>query len=102
MTTYEKLYCVYILASLSHVLYVGVTGDLCHRIYQHKHKLLDGFTKRYNVDRLVYYEETNDVWAAIRREKQIKKWRREKKIALIESVNTGWRDLYGELCGECE
>lgn len=98
----EKTYYVYILASNSRVLYVGMTGDLCHRIYQHKHKLLDGFTKRYNVDKLVYYEETNDVWEAIQREKQIKKWRREKKIALIETVNAGCRDLYDKLCGDCE
>lgn len=88
----EKTYYVYILASLSRVLYVEVTDDLCRRVFEHKHKMLDGFTKRYNVDRLVYYEETNDVQAAIEREKQIKRWRREKKIALIESVNAAWRD----------
>ena len=79
-----------------------MTNNLCRRIYEHKHKILDGFTKRYNVDRLVYYEETNDVWAAIEREKQIKRWRREKKIALIESMNAAWRDLYEELCGKEE
>ncbi|MGO9480821.1 MAG: GIY-YIG nuclease family protein [Candidatus Kryptoniota bacterium] len=95
---FEKTYYVYILASLSQTLYVGITNDLCRRTFEHKHKLLDGFTKRYNVDRLVYYEETNDVRSAIEREKQIKRWRREKKIALIEGVNAGWRDLYDELC----
>jgi len=98
----QKTYYVYITASYSRVLYTGMTNNLCRRIYEHKHKILDGFTKRYNVDRLVYYEETNDVWAAIEREKQIKRWRREKKIALIESMNAAWRDLYEELCGKEE
>ncbi len=74
----EKTYYVYITASNSHVIYVGMTNDLCRRVYEHKHKLTDAFTKRYNVDKLVYYEETNDVRLAIEREKQIKKWRREK------------------------
>ena len=98
----EKTYYVYITASNSHVIYVGMTNDLCRRMYEHKHKLTDGFTKRYNVDKLVYYEETNDVRLAIAREKQIKKWRREKKIVLIENENAAWRDLYEELCGKEE
>ncbi|MGO9482366.1 MAG: GIY-YIG nuclease family protein [Candidatus Kryptoniota bacterium] len=96
----EKTYYVYITASYSRVIYVGMTNDLCRRMYEHRHKLTDGFTKRYNADKLVYYEATNDVRLAIEREKQIKKWRREKKIVLIESENAGWRDLYEELCGK--
>ena len=86
-------YCVYILANRSGTLYVGVTNDLNRRLYEHKKKLLPGFTKRYNIDRLVYYEHTPDVGAAIAREKQIKRWRREKKVALIESANRDWHDL---------
>jgi len=86
-------YFVYIMASISGVLYVGVTNDLQRRVYQHKHKLLKGFTSKYNVTRLVYYEHTPDVRAAIAREKQIKGYRREKKVALIEAMNRDWRDL---------
>lgn len=97
-----RSYFVYIMASDSRVLYVGMTGDLCHRVSEHKHKKLEGFTKRYNVDRLVYYEETEDVWSAIQREKQLKRWRRQKKINLIEKENAAWRDLYYETCGEEE
>jgi putative endonuclease len=88
------------MASHSRVLYTGVTNNLCRRAYEHRHKIVEGFTKRYNVSRLVYYEETNDVNAAIAREKQVKRWRREKKIVLIESVNPAWLDLYEELCGK--
>lgn len=95
-----KTYYVFLTASNSRVIYVGMTNDLCRRVYEHKHKMVDGFTKRYNVDKLVYYEETNDVRVAIQREKQIKKWRREKKIVLIERENAGWRDLYEEVCGK--
>ncbi len=88
-----KSYYVYITASKSRVIYTGVTNDLKRRIYEHKNKLIPGFTSRYNADRLVYFEETSDVRSAIQREKQIKGWVREKKIALIESVNPTWRDL---------
>ncbi|MCL5268871.1 MAG: GIY-YIG nuclease family protein [Bacteroidetes bacterium] len=98
----NKTYYVYILASHSYVLYVGMTSNLCRRVHEHKHKVFGGFTSRYNVERLVYYEETNDVWVAINREKQLKRWRRDKKIALIEGVNAGWRDLYEDLCGKDE
>ena len=77
----------------SGTLYVGVTNDLQRRVWQHKRKLIEGFTKRYNITRLVYYEETSDVGAAIAREKQIKGWLRRKKIALIELLNPGWKDL---------
>jgi putative endonuclease len=86
-------YFTYILASRSRVLYVGITNDLQRRVYQHKNKLIPGFTCKYNVNRLVYFETTNDVRAAITREKEIKAWRREKKVALIESTNPQWRDL---------
>ena len=77
----------------SGTLYTGVTSDLERRVYQHQHKLIAGFTAKYNIDRLVYYEKTSDVNAAIGREKQIKGWLRRRKVALIESVNPGWRDL---------
>ncbi|MDD3993068.1 MAG: GIY-YIG nuclease family protein [Desulfobacterales bacterium] len=88
-----KTYHVYIMANRSGTLYTGVTGDLQRRVYEHKHKLVPGFTQRYNIDRLVWYEETNDVQAAIAVEKRIKGWRREKKVALIEAKNPGWEDL---------
>jgi putative endonuclease len=74
-------------------LYTGMTNDLQRRTYQHKNKLIEGFTKKYNVTRLVYFEMYGDVRDAIAREKQIKKWRRSKKIDLIESLNPKWRDL---------
>ena len=86
-------YFVYILASRSRVLYVGVTGDLERRIWQHKDHAIAGFTAAYNVDRLVHFEGTTDVREAIAREKQIKGWRRSKKVALIERTNPCWRDL---------
>ena len=74
-------------------MYVGMTNNLERRMYEHKNKLIQGFTSNYNVDRLVYFEETNDVMTAIEREKQIKKWRREKKNALVTSSNPEWQDL---------
>ena len=86
-------YFIYILSSLSGTLYTGVTNNLEQRIYQHKHKMVNGFTKKYNVDRLVYYEETTDIHAALTREKEIKAWRRNKKIDLIKSMNPEWKDL---------
>ena len=89
----EKTYYVYLLASKSRRLYVGVTNNLERRLYEHKHKLVDGFTKSYQIDCLVFFESTNDVRVALEREKEIKKWRREKKIALIETVNPVWMDL---------
>ena len=95
----SKQYYVYIMASYSRVLYTGVTNDLCRRVYQHKNKVYDGFTSKYNVNQLVYYDLTNDVTAAIEREKQIKGWRRDKKIALVEGINPKWIDLSIELCG---
>jgi putative endonuclease len=86
-------YFVYILANRSGTLYVGVTNNLLRRLYEHKQKLIPGFTKRYKIDRLMYYEHTPDVGAAIAREKQINRWRREKKVALIESKNRDWHNL---------
>jgi putative endonuclease len=86
-------YCVYIMNSPTGALYTGVTNDLMRRIYEHKHKVVEGFTKTYNVTRLAYFEETTDVDSAIAREKQIKAWRRSKKIELIKSMNPTWRDL---------
>jgi putative endonuclease len=77
----------------SGTLYTGVTSNLGRRIYEHKHHLVNGFTKKYKIGKLVYFEETNDINAAISREKQIKGWLRKKKIALIESMNPGWKDL---------
>ena len=88
-----KKYYIYIMSSMSGTLYTGITSDLEKRVYQHKHKLADGFTKKYNVDRLVYYEETTEIKVALEREKEIKGWRRSKKIDLIESLNPSWKDL---------
>jgi putative endonuclease len=88
-----KQYYVYIMTNRSKTLYTGVTNDLMRRVYEHKNKMVDGFTKKYNITKLVYYEETDDVQAAIAREKQIKGWLRKKKMALIESVNPEWKDL---------
>jgi len=90
-------YYVYILSSAHGVLYVGMTNDLVRRVSQHKQRQIPGFTKRYNVDRLIYFEHTHHVDAAIAREKQIKCWVREKKAALIESRNPQWVDLYPSL-----
>ncbi len=84
---------VYILASKSGVLYTGVTRGLDIRMLQHRFKIVEGFTKKYNVSRLMYYERHPDIRAAIAREKQIKGWTRKKKIALIESSNPTWKDL---------
>ncbi len=94
-----RSYYVYITASISRVLYIGVTSNLGARVYQHKEGVVAGFTKSYRVDRLVYFEETADVMAAIAREKQLKGWRREKKITLIETMNPEWNDLYLDFTG---
>jgi len=98
MTT--KQYCVYILANKKDgMLYIGVTSNLVKRIYEHKHDLVEGFTKRYHIHNLVYYEVTDDVTSAITREKQLKKWNRAWKIALIKKQNLEWRDLYVDIVG---
>ena len=92
-----RIYVVYIVASLTRVLYVGVTSNLKQRIWQHREKLADGFTKRYNVDRLVYYEVFRDVYRAIEREKALKGVRRQRKLELVDAANPTWRDLYDEI-----
>jgi len=93
-----KTYYIYILASKKNgTLYTGVTGDLVRRVYEHKNDQTDGFTKKYGVHRLVYYETCNSIESALEREKRIKKWYRNWKIALIEKMNPLWEDLYEEL-----
>jgi putative endonuclease len=88
------MYFVYILSNWNDsVLYIGITSNLPRRLYEHRNHLADGFTKKYNVHKLVYFEDTNDVHAAIAREKQLKGWRREKKNALISKPNPQWLDL---------
>ena len=90
----DKAYYVYLLTNWNNrVIYVGVTGDLERRVYEHKNKLHEGFTQKYNVNKLVYYESSCDVMAAIEREKQIKQWRREKKNQLVMQMNPNWDDL---------
>jgi len=88
-----KTYYVYIMTNKSKTLYTGVTNDIERRVYEHKNKLLPGFTSRYNITKLVCYEEYGDIHLAIAREKQIKGWLRIKKIALIETTNPEWKDL---------
>jgi len=89
----NKQYYVYIMTNKSRTLYTGVTNDLKRRVHEHKHQLVLGFTSKYNITMLVYFEVTTDVHAAIVREKQIKGWLRSKKIALIKSMNPDWKDL---------
>ena len=95
-----KQYYFYIMANRSKTLYIGVTNNLRRRLYEHKHQLVAGFTSKYQTTRLVYFEETSDVYAAIAREKHLKGWLRAKKVALIESINPEWRDLSEEWQGE--
>ena len=93
-----KTYYVYILASKRNgTLYIGVTNNLIRRVYEHKNDLINGFAKKYKVHMLVYYEHTNDINSAIQREKRLKKWKREWKIELIETMNPDWHDLYEKL-----
>ena len=92
-----KKYFVYILSSKNRVLYIGFTDVLARRIYEHKQGLIDGFTKKYNVNRLVYYETQPSLSSAVKREKQLKNWHRQWKINLIESVNKDWQDLYSQI-----
>ena len=92
-----KNYYVYILTNWNNkVMYIGVTNNLERRLYEHKNKLIKGFTQKYNVNKLVYFEETGDVFSALEREKEVKKWRREKKDALVLKVNDEWKDLSEE------
>ena len=89
-----RTYYVYLLTNWNNkVMYVGVTNNLKRRIYEHKKKLVKGFTEKYNLNKLVYFEETQDVTSAIAREKEIKKWRREKKNQLVNRMNPNWKDL---------
>jgi putative endonuclease len=91
-------YFVYLMTNKNNtVIYTGVTNDLKRRVYEHKEKLIDGFTKKYNVNKLVYFESTNDINSAIHREKQIKAGSRQKKIDLIHFANKNWKDLYDEI-----
>ena len=91
------MYYVYMLTNWNNkVLYIGMTNNLLRRVYQHKHKLCDGFTKKYNVNKLVYYELYENVDDAIRREKQLKGWKRMRKNALVETFNPEWKELYTE------
>ena len=90
----NKTYYVYLITNWNNkALYIGVTSNLEQRIYQHRNKLIKGFTEKYNINKLVYFEQTNDINSAIAREKEIKKWRREKKNTLIENMNKTWDDL---------
>jgi putative endonuclease len=92
-----KDYYVYILTNNSKTIYIGVTNNLVRRIYGHKNKLIDGFSKKYNLTKLVYFEIFNNINDAIKREKQLKNWHRQWKINLIELKNKEWIDLYNEL-----
>jgi putative endonuclease len=93
-------YYVYILTTAKNTaLYTGVSNDLIRRIYEHKNNTVEGFTKRYNIHKLVYYEIGEDILATIEREKQIKSWVRKKKVALINAFNPDWHDLYNEISG---
>jgi len=95
----NKEFYVYILASKRNgTLYIGITSNLIKRVWEHKNDLVEGFTKRYNVKNLVYYEVHADAQNAITREKRIKKWRRAWKLKLIEEKNPDWKDLYEEIC----
>lgn len=95
---FEKIPCVYILTNERNgTLYTGVTSNLTRRIFEHKNNLIEGFSKRYNIHSLVYYETAETMFSAIEREKQIKGGSRKKKLLLIEGNNPEWRDLYGEL-----
>ncbi len=90
----NRSYYIYILTNWNDkVMYIGMTNNLERRVYEHKNKLIKGFTKKYNVNKLVYFEQTNDINAALEREKEIKKWRREKKNNLVMSINSEWKDL---------
>ncbi len=92
-----KEYYVYIMSNQRGTLYAGITNDLEQRVYQHKNKLIEGFTKKYNVCNLVYMESFDNPEVAIKREKQLKKWNRNWKIKLIEKNNPDWKDLYNSI-----
>jgi putative endonuclease len=92
-----KQYFVYLLTNNSGALYVGFTSNLKNRIWEHKNKISKGFTEKYNIDKIIYLEQSENVYSAIQREKQLKGWTRKKKIALFEKENPDWLDLYDEL-----
>jgi putative endonuclease len=92
----RRNYRVYMVASKSRVLYIGMTNNLERRVFEHKNDMIDGFSKQYRCHRLVYYESFEDVRKAIDREKQLKRWNREKKVFLIERINPAWEDLAEE------
>ena len=96
MPNERRTYCAYIMGSLSGTLYIGITGSLHKRVFEHKFHRIEGFTDKYQVERLLYWESFDDVHRAIAREKQLKGWRRSKKIAQIESLNPHWLDLARE------
>ena len=94
----DQTYYVYIMASRRNgTLYVGVTNDLIRRVYEHKNDLVEGFTDKYRVHKLVYWEQSENIESAIEREKQLKHWKRKWKLTLIEEHNAGWHDLYEQL-----
>ena len=96
--TKEHNYYVYIMTNkINTVLYVGVTDNLIRRIYEHKNKVIKGFTEKYNINKLVYFETTKDVNSAIAREKVLKRWKRDWKVSLIEEKNKNWEDLYNSI-----
>ncbi len=96
-----KTYYVYIITNKwNTTLYIGMTNDLQKRMYEHKQKFVEGFSKKYNLNKLLYFEETNNVRVAIEREKQLKKWRRDKKLTLIKRINPKYDDLCKEWFGE--
>ncbi|MBU0540078.1 GIY-YIG nuclease family protein [Patescibacteria group bacterium] len=93
-----KTFFVYILANAKNgTLYIGVTNDLIRRVYEHRNNSIEGFTKKYSIHTLVYFETTEDIHSALRREKNLKAWKREWKIRLIEESNPGWKDLYPDI-----
>ncbi|PIR96487.1 MAG: excinuclease ABC subunit C [Candidatus Doudnabacteria bacterium CG10_big_fil_rev_8_21_14_0_10_42_18] len=95
-----KQYYVYIMTNFKNtVLYTGVTNDLVRRAYEHKNKMVEGFTKKYNINKLIYYETTENIDSAILREKQIKAGSRQKKLDLINKFNSDWKDLYNQIVG---
>lgn len=92
----EKIYCTYIMSNISKMLYVGVTNNLGKKVFEHKSKHITGYMQKYNLFKLAYFESFSDIRDAIRHEKQIKGWRRFRKVELIESVNPHWKDLAGD------
>jgi putative endonuclease len=99
----DKQYYIYILTNRSNkVFYIGVTNDLIRRVFEHKNKLVEGFTRKYNLVKLIYYEMTNDIESAIKREKQLKNWHRDWKINLISQFNPEWKDLSNRILEAAE